>query len=307
MSEILINFMGRFANQVIQYMTAKSIQIESGENFKIKFSKAIDQVQLSEGQHIDNKPIEGNEIIRVSSNTFNTIDLVNRIKEGNVSIILSSYCARASYFNKYAQIFQKIINPLNEFSYEGFGEDYLVIHVRLGDIISGDPHPWYKPLPLNYYDHLISTTKLKPVFIGEFCDHFYSNALKLKFKNAIFIDSNNSTIIFNILSRSVNVVLAISTFSWLATFLSSNTKRIFYPISGILNPLGFNDGADFQHNFINRLDDRVIYHKFSDDVYTGSFQELSDMVIGASYFEEYSDEQISNLLKIADERLPRKY
>ncbi len=115
-------------------------------------------------------------------------------------------------------------------------DDFLVIHIRLGDTITVG-HPDYRPLPLAYYRSLIKETGLRPLFVGELGDDHYSQALAKAFPKASFYSSGDAMKDFSVLRASRYVCLAVSTFSWMAAWLSERAQRIFFPVCGFMNPL----------------------------------------------------------------------
>jgi hypothetical protein len=118
----------------------------------------------------------------------------------------------------------------------GFGPDTLVCSIRAGEILHARHHPDYLPLPPAYYQSLADRTGLKLVFHGQLGNDPYSQSLRNAFPVAEFASSRGPGHDFETLRRSVNIVLAISTFSWLAAWLSE-AKRIFMPVAGVFNPI----------------------------------------------------------------------
>lgn len=117
----------------------------------------------------------------------------------------------------------------------GFGADTLVCSIRGGEILTGI-HPDYLLLPPAYYQSLADRTGLKLVFHGQLGDDPYTQSLRDAFPGADFCASRGPGHDFETLRRSANIVLAISTFSWLAAWLSE-AQRVFMPIAGMFNPV----------------------------------------------------------------------
>jgi hypothetical protein len=127
--------------------------------------------------------------------------------------------------------FQVVNNPVN-----GFSKRHLVINIRGGEVLDGR-NMGYVLVPVDFYEHLVKMTGLSPVFMGQIEDNPYCAALRRTFPNAQFIPSGGAIHDFEILRRSVNIVPSVSTFSWLACWLSSSAETIFMPMTGLLNPL----------------------------------------------------------------------
>jgi len=114
------------------------------------------------------------------------------------------------------------------------GPDELLINVR-GDEILKAAHSGYGPIPLAWYQHLVKGSGLRPVFLGQLADDYYSNLLRVAFPDARFIPSSGILGDFTAICMAQNIALSVSTFSWLAGWLS-NASQIFMPMLGIFNP-----------------------------------------------------------------------
>ncbi len=115
-----------------------------------------------------------------------------------------------------------------------FGRDTLLINIR-GDEIFAAPHPHYTLLPIAFYQELVAQTGLAPAFLGQLDPNPYTAALRAAFPRARFIPSQGAMADFATLRRARNVVVAVSTFSWLAAWLSE-AERVFLPLSALFNP-----------------------------------------------------------------------
>jgi hypothetical protein len=140
-------------------------------------------------------------------------------------------------------------------------DSFLVIHVRGGDIFRGRGGSWYFPLPFSYYEEVIADSGLPPLFVGQF-DSFYADLLARRFPDALFLESGNYQYIHHILRHSPNLAIALSTFSWTASFLSSVLQKMYFPIAGFFKY--FNSSADLPSLLMN--DSRVIYYDFPEFV-----------------------------------------
>ncbi len=113
-------------------------------------------------------------------------------------------------------------------------DDELAINLRTGDIIDGY-HRDYTPLPLAFYHHLLAQTGLQPVFVGQIEDNWYNRALREQFPEARYL-SGGVIEDFQTIRGVRNVVLAVSSFSWLAAWLSDRAEAIHMPVAGLFNP-----------------------------------------------------------------------
>jgi len=113
-------------------------------------------------------------------------------------------------------------------------EDDLVINIRTAEILSGVA-PHYPILPIAFYEDIVRRTGLKPVFVGQLGPSEYVAQLKVRFPTATFINSQGAIADFDLIRSAKNIVVAVSTFSWLAAWLSE-AKNVFLPLSGFYNP-----------------------------------------------------------------------
>ena len=155
---------------------------------------------------------------------------------------------------------------------EGFGDDVLVINIRGLETLGG-VHEDYGPLPFSYYRHLIERTGLKPVFMGQLGDDFYSKALRARFPDARFVSSRGALGDFETIRRSKHIAISVSTFSWLAAWLS-DAATIHMPLSGMFNPA--------QRPEINLLpvgDHRYRFYAFPVRHWKGSDADIADLSV----------------------------
>ncbi len=147
-------------------------------------------------------------------------------------------------------------------------EGYLVAHVRLGDIWNQETFKRrdYLPLPISYYRSL-SRMWGRPIafLLEDQHDSSYARALTANCPGSIILESGCLYCDFKTLSESKMVAVATSTFSWFATWISTNTEKIFIPIYGffdeIIRPdINLIDWRD-PRNIIVRFD----YPEFSND------------------------------------------
>jgi len=117
----------------------------------------------------------------------------------------------------------------------GYGDEFLVAHVRLGDIAQGRHHN-YSPLPISWYRHLAETTGRRLVFMGQLDDGYYCRSLRRHFPDAIFATPGAPHEDFNIIRASTHVAISVSTFAYLATWMSDRVRSIYMPIWGIFDP-----------------------------------------------------------------------
>jgi Glycosyl transferase family 11 len=116
-------------------------------------------------------------------------------------------------------------------------ENDLTIHIRSGDIwqedISREPHDSYCALPFSFYETIIREYNWRHIHIVTE-NRNDPMARKLSRSYGASIVSGTAFEDFNFIKSSTNIVLAISTFSWFAAFLSE-ARTIYYPQAGLFH------------------------------------------------------------------------
>ena len=243
--KIFIRSMGGFANKMLQYIAAHGIQARVPE-------ARILNARLPEWG-ID-EPDDGGRLGRAVGfgdqiNRLNVKGLASCLARGVIdAVVIDSY---AQHFDNYPDLAtcRALFKPPQSLDLvTGYGPDQLVISIRGGEILDGR-HPDYVLLPPSFYDELIHLTGLKPVFFGQIEDNAYCLTLRARFPKAQFVEGQGGLHDFEVLRRSCNIVPSISTYSWLAAWLSE-AEAIFMPVAGLFNPRQAR-----AHNFLP-LDDR---------------------------------------------------
>ena len=168
-------------------------------------------------------------------------------------VVLAGYCQHVANFGS-ADEYREIL-PLTVDDAAGCGPDELLINIRMGDVADGH-HRDYVSLPVEFYAEVVRTTGLLPVFLGQIEDNPYCRSLQRLFPEARFVPSEGARRDFARIRRSKNILLSISTFSWVAAWLSE-AERIIMPVAGVFHPL--------QHpssNLIPLGDRRYTYYLF---------------------------------------------
>lgn len=143
----------------------------------------------------------------------------------------------------------------NDIEGENFGDDFVVCPIRGAEVLTA-VHPGYPVVPADFYEDVISTSGLRPVFIGQISDNIYTSELRRRFPDAIFIPSMGPIGDFQTIRNSANIILSISTFAWLAAWLS-DAKTIVMPLFGIFDRKSFP-----YHDLVPIADDRYSFFDF---------------------------------------------
>ena len=117
---------------------------------------------------------------------------------------------------------------------EAVGADELLINIRGQEILSGVA-PDYVLIPVGYLRQIVAETGLRPVLMGQLTPGPYLEELRTGLPEARFLASEGSMEDFSIIRNAKHIVISVSTFSWLAAWLS-NAERIFLPVAGMFSP-----------------------------------------------------------------------
>jgi hypothetical protein len=230
-----LNPMGRMANLMIEYMVA------------LKFADMVRGCRISNitisAWNIAHPPIApdqfpqaGQVAVEQREQHIDLPGLADRVWSGNLRRIeWTGFGQRMENFlppERYYRIFEApFLQPM------GFGPDHLVCPVRAEDILHG-PNPDYVLTPVEFYRDIIDMTGLKPVFIGQTHPNAYMDRFHTAFPDAVFREPQQHPLVdFETIRQSRNVVVGVSTYSWLAAWLSRSLENIFLTVSGLFNPM----------------------------------------------------------------------
>lgn len=222
--------MGRLANRMIAYMVA------------LKFADMVRGCRISNislpAWGIDHPCIESAGPVAVEQREQH-IDLtmladrmwareITRVEWCGFGQRMENFLPR----QRYRQIF---VSPFSEPM--GYGPEFLVCPVRAEDILDG-PHPDYVLTPVEFYRDIVRMTGLKPVFIGQTQPNRYMDRIRQAFPDAIYREPRTDPLAdFETIRQSRHAVIGVSTFSWLAAWLSDSLDTIFLTVSGLFNPM----------------------------------------------------------------------
>lgn len=150
-----------------------------------------------------------------------------------------------------------------------YGDDFLVINVRAGEILDGF-HRNYCPMPFGFFESIIRESGRTPVFVGQIHDdNDYCRRLRQRFPDAAFAPKTSPLTDFETLRRASHIVAAVSSFSWLACWLSS-ARTIHLPVAGIFDPRIRPD-----IDLLPAGDARYRFHQFDMGDWTASTEQLA--------------------------------
>lgn len=151
------------------------------------------------------------------------------------SVIIDGYPFHLDHFPPRAVARQLLGPTRGGAGAPGFAAHELACSIRAAEVLTGI-HPDYIPLPPSYYRQLAERSGLDLVFFGQLGDDFYSQSLRAAFPAARFVPGVSPEYDFEMLRRSRNIALSVSSFAWAAAWLSEADK-IFLPVCGMLHPV----------------------------------------------------------------------
>lgn len=226
---IVIRPNGRLANRMFQYMLATEIGRRVGDAIPV-CGLALPEWNIAlpaPGSH-------ANPTVVLERHVFNLDRTAYLLRTHALrTVVINGWGMRLEYYRgpeAYRPSF-----PLDAGSAFAARDDQLLINIRAEDILSGW-HPRYFPLPFSFYEHVIERTGLSPVFMGQLDDGPYCTALRRRFPAATFLPAAPPLADFQTLRRARHVVLGVSSFSWLAAWLSESALDIHLPVCGLFDP-----------------------------------------------------------------------
>ena len=282
---------GRMGNQMMQYMVADNLRKLHPTATITGFGKSphcnnilkwgIDFQQDSAEPELS-FPLSGHMIDLPAASRF-----LSETEDGMV--VLKNVSCRFSYYKDHLESYRRIFSPQTA-EVEGFGPESIVINVRLGDALAGI-HPLYPVLPISWYEHVVRTTGLAPVFIGQFGNDPFTRALHERFPAARFYSNADPIVDFQMLRASSQIILPVSTFSWLAAWLSETVTSIHYPIAGLYDRRHRRDVDLFPID-----DKRYKFYLFPLEKWTGSPDDVRGAIENPKSFDEISQTDALTLL-----------
>lgn len=223
---IQVSPMGAVGNRMIQYMAALALAARVP-------GVRVEKVHLPEwGIQIPPTEIDPARLHVASGPSLPLDRLAERLVSGTADCVdIRSYAQRMENFLPAAAYRDLFGGP----SGNGAGGGELLCNIRQGEVLDAR-HPDYVLVPIDFYAELVQRTGLAPVFMGQLESTPYMDALRARFPKARYQPSQGAAADFAYIRGSRHIVPAISTFSWLAAWLSE-ADRVFLPVLGLLHPL----------------------------------------------------------------------
>jgi hypothetical protein len=219
-------------NRALQYLAAEGIRQHAPEI-------AVENIRLPEwGMHTEHPAPQLRRLIRTGEHRswLDVAGLADCLRRGVVDTVqLDEYPFHLANFPPRA-VARRLFGPTSGgAAAPGFAAHELVCSIRGAEVLAGK-HGDYLVLPPSYYRALAERSGLALVFFGQLGDDAYTHTLRAAFPAARFVPSVNPEYDFEMLRRSQNIALSVSTFAWAAAWLST-ARKIYLPVCGIFSPV----------------------------------------------------------------------
>lgn len=114
-------------------------------------------------------------------------------------------------------------------------DKYITCVLRAEEIMRA-VHVDYPPTPVSFFRAAVEDSGRIPVLMGQTASNYYSDALRKLFPGCIVYEHVSPLEDFRFITHSTNVAIAVSTFAWMAAYLSHSAQRVYLPKFGFYNP-----------------------------------------------------------------------
>jgi hypothetical protein len=228
---VVIHHLGNVANRMLQYMSALTLanRIDGCTIVNVSLPEWGIEIPDDTQNELFSENVELGEWDPFKLHIESLCRVANQ--SDSIRILVADYLQRMEFF-MHPQLYRKVFAQPSNVS-EKLTEKHLLINIRAAEVLNGVPH--YPLLPVAFYEDVVARTGLEPVFVGQLTPSRYVDLLRERFPQARFIDSQGPRSDFDLIRSAKNIVVAISTFSWLAAWLS-DAETIILPLSGLFNP-----------------------------------------------------------------------
>ncbi len=284
MVRIKIGTNGRLGNKLFQYMYCRHLQI-------LIPSSVVEGFQIPEFNLVSpDLPLDG-RILEIRDG--------HRHNMQSIAYLLNSGIYDNLYFDGYVQRLEYY--PNRDFCAGFFptehkvdrthlGADSLLINVRGFEILS-NAHPDYGPVPVDFFSQIVDQTRLSPVIMGQLGDDDYSREIRHRLAGCKFIASKSAISDFELVRNATNIVFGVSSFSWMAAWLSRTAERIYMPVSGYYHPAQRPDVDLLPVN-----DDRYRFYEFPVEKWYATNEQMARLLSSGRTFRQLTRAQAKALI-----------
>jgi hypothetical protein len=225
---LIITPRGRLGNIMFQHMLAVQLQRRLGAR-AVVYGPGMPEW----GWPAAEPPAAPSNPLAIGGHMFDLDEVAHCLRSGMFdAIVIMAWGMRVEYHPhpaEYRAMFRSDVVG------QPVGDDEVLINIRAEDVESGW-HAAYYPLPFDFYEAVIRAEGKRPVFIGQLQPSPYVDALQRRFPDARYLPLATPMEDFQTMRNAGCVVLSISSFSWLATWLSESVHTIHLPVAGLFDP-----------------------------------------------------------------------
>jgi hypothetical protein len=225
---LIISPRGRFGNRMFQYMLATQLQRRLGPR-AVLYGPGMAEW----GWAATPVPKQPSSPLILGGHLFDLDEIAHCLRSGMCdAIIIRGWGMRVEYFPRVEEcraLFK------SEVVGQPVSEDEVLISIRAEDVESGAHEPYF-PLPFDFYEAVIHAERKRPVFMGQLQPSPYIQALRQRFPAARYLPLASPIEDFQTMRNAGCVVPSISSFAWLATWLSESASTIHLPVAGLFDP-----------------------------------------------------------------------
>ena len=278
---INIQHQGRTGNKIIQYLVAKSLQA-------MVPGTAISGLDIPEIDLIASHASVSDRIFSFhAGHEFSLRRIAYLLQTCPIDILnFSVFGARMDHLPSLERSRVLLSHLFQSHSDRIIADDEVLIHIRLNNLLL-DQHEDYPLIPLSFYQQICDESGLNPVFIGQIEEDAYSKALKIRFPKGRFLKMSSIKNDLITISSARNVVCSVSTFSWIASWLSRSNMVVYFPVFGFLNPL---QRPDIDLLPVN--DKRYRFFRFPIEQWSASIEQQDNAIYGTRPMLEISSDDL---------------
>lgn len=276
---------------MFQYMFVKRVQ-------SLLPGAVVANVELPEfGISIPDLDVPEDTMVLASAHNVDVLEAVHLLRTGVYSALtLNGYAQRLAYYPDHTDM-ASLFRTTHSVDTSPITPRSLVINVRSNEVLR-DVHQDYGPVPVDYFEQIAQQTGLEPVIVGQLGDDRYSDEIRRRFDGCMIVESVSPIADFELIRSATNLVFGVSTFSWLAAWLSTNTEQVFMPVSGIFNPAQRPD-----IDLLPVSDERYRFYDFPTEIWSARQGQLNDLVRHGKTYRELAGRELRERRREANAKL----
>ncbi|MCG2643811.1 MULTISPECIES: hypothetical protein [Bradyrhizobium] len=283
-AKIKIGKGGNLANKMFQYAYCRRLQELVPQSALVGYN--IPEFDLVRP---DDTPLRDRTLHIEGGHQHSVASIAYKLRERIYDdVLFEGYVQRLEYYpdrEQFGSFFR------GEAPAEMFGPDVLLINVRGREVLR-NMHPDYGPTPVSYFEQIANETKLTPVIMGQIGDDPYSDALKRTFRGCRFLEHRSALGDFQTVRHATNIAISVSTFSWLAAWLSNTAQNIHLPVKGFLHPQQRPDV-----DLLPTRDERYHFYEFRIEHWHATVEQMDNLICKSQDFRKIASSTVRAMIR----------